>query len=275
MVLSTSEQRRLREQYGPWALVTGASSGIGRELARQLAAAGFHLVINARQAQRLADLAKDLQTRYGVQVCSVAADVSEAAGVQQLIDETRSLPIGLVVLSAGYGSSGLFLQSDLAAEMDLLQVNCAAVLTLSHQFGNRLAARQRGGLILLSSMVAFQGVPYSANYAASKAYVQSLAEALARELKPQGVDVLAAAPGPVRSGFAQRAKLQMSMALTPEDVGVPILRALGRQTTVLPGWLTKLLVYSLRTVPRWGKVRIMEKVMGGMTQHQRLGPVNG
>ncbi|UPT68195.1 MAG: SDR family NAD(P)-dependent oxidoreductase [Sphingobacteriales bacterium JAD_PAG50586_3] len=121
----------------------------------------------------------------------------------------------------------------------------------------------------MSSMVAFQGVPYAAHYAATKAYVQTFAEALAVELKPYGVDVLAAAPGPVKSGFSSRANMKMDLALTPEQVGVPILKALGRKTTVLPGFLTKLLVYSLRTVPRWGKIRIMKMVMGGMTQHQR------
>ncbi|RIV23971.1 SDR family NAD(P)-dependent oxidoreductase [Fibrisoma montanum] len=269
MILKTSEKNRLRQQYGPWAVVTGASSGIGLELARLLADAGLQLVINARQIERLAPVAQQLRETYGIDVRMVAADVSAPGGVQQLIDDTDGLDVGLLVLSAGFGTSGLFLRSNLDEEINLLRVNAEAVLSLTHHFGRRFAAQHRGGIILLSSMVAFQGVPYAANYAASKAYVQSLAEALALELKPDGVDVLAAAPGPVRSGFEQRANMAMTMSLTPEQVGVPILRALGRQTTVLPGWLTKLLVYALRTVPRWGKVRIMQQVMGGMTQHQR------
>jgi short-subunit dehydrogenase len=99
--------------------------------------------------------------------------------------------------------------------------------------------------------------------------VQTLAEALAVELKPYNVDILAAAPGPVESGFSQRADMKMSVSMTPQQIGVPILKALGRKTTVLPGLLTKILVYSLRTVPRWGKVKIMGKVMGRMTEHQR------
>lgn len=113
-------------------------------------------------------------------------------------------------------------------------------------------------------MVAFQGVPNAAHYAATKAYVQSLAEALSEELQPFKVAVLAAAPGPVSSGFASRAHMNMGKALTPEEVGVPILKALGKQVTVLPGWLTKLLVYSLMTLPRWGKIKVMKKVMSGM-----------
>ena len=151
----------------------------------------------------------------------------------------------------------------------MLKVNCEAVLSLTHYYSQQFAQQKRGGIILLSSMVAFQGTPYAANYAATKAYVQSLAEALAVELKPYGVAILAAAPGPVETGFGQRANMKMSMSLTPSQVGVPILRALGRQSTVLPGLLTKLLVYALRMVPRWGKIKIMEKVMGDMTKHQR------
>jgi len=120
----------------------------------------------------------------------------------------------------------------------------------------------------MSSIVAFQGVPNAANYAATKAYVQSLSEALAIELKEEGIDVLATAPGPVSSGFAERANMKMDMSLSPQDVGVPIIKAIGRKTSNLPGFLTKLLVYNLRMTPRWGKIRIMGKVMSGFTKHQ-------
>ena len=138
-----------------------------------------------------------------------------------------------------------------------------------NHFSQKFIQKKKGGIILLSSMVGFQGVPFAAHYAATKAYVQSLGEALSVELKPYGVDVLAAAPGPVVSGFAERANMKMGMAMKPSDVGIPILKALGRKATVLPGFLTKFLVGSLRTVPRWAKVKIMKIIMGGMTQHQR------
>lgn len=269
MTVSPNEQQRLLEQYGPWAVVTGATSGIGLELATQLAGAGFSLVLNARSEDALTKLAAQFQAQHQTRFRIVAADLADSAGIQRLLDATTDLPVGLLIASAGFGTSGLFINGALADERAMVRVNCEALLTVTHHFAGRLAAQKRGGIILLSSMVAFQGVPYSANYAATKAYVQSLAEGLARELKPSGVDVLAAAPGPVKSGFEARANMQMNMSMTPQQVGVPILRALGRQTTVLPGFLTKLLTYSLRTVPRWAKVRIMEQVMGGMTQHQR------
>jgi len=256
-------------RYGTWAVVTGGSSGIGLELATQLASAGFHLVLNSRQIEKLQAVANQLHQLYGVEVRPVAADMATDEGRAQLIAATEGLPVGLLVVSAGYGTSGKLLTNALREEVEMLRVNCEALLVLTHHFSQQFVAQRRGGIILLSSMVAFQGVPFAANYAATKAYVQSLAEALAVELKPHQVDVLAAAPGPVASGFGQRADMQMAMTLKPEQVGVPILKALGRKTTVLPGLLTKLLVYALRTVPRWGKVLIMQQVMGGMTAHQQ------
>jgi uncharacterized protein len=263
------DRTRLRQKYGPWAIVTGASSGIGLELATRLAESGLNLVINSRSLDKLQDLGHDLESRYAVQIKVVASDVSEPKGVEEIIEATRGIPAGLLVVCAGYGTSGTFLDSSLHAEVNMLRVNCEALLILTHHYSQQFAKQKSGGIVLMSSMVAFQGVPYSANYAATKAYVQSLAEALAVELKPYGVDVLAAAPGPVQSGFGRRANMNMDMSLDPSEVGLPILKALGRKTTVLPGLLTKILVYSLRTVPRWAKVRIMQLVMGGMTRHQR------
>ncbi len=195
--------------------------------------------------------------------------MSDPSGIDKMIQSSVDVNVGLLVLSAGYGTSGLFVGSSLHTEINMLRVNCEAVLSLTHYFAQRFSQQKRGGIILMSSLVAFQGVPYSANYAATKAYVQSLAEALAIELKPHGVDILAAAPGPVESGFGLRANMKMNMSLKPSQVGIPILTALGRKTTVLPGFLTKLLTYSLRMVPCWGKVRIMKIVMGGMTKQQR------
>jgi short-subunit dehydrogenase len=199
----------------------------------------------------------------------VVSDVSETEGIDKIIQSTQGLNIGLLIVSAGYGTSGNFIDTSLHSEINMLKVNCEALLSLTHYYSQQFAQQKRGGIILMSSMVAFQGTPYSANYAATKAYVKTLAEALAVELKPKGVDVLAAAPGPVESGFSQRANMKMSMSMKPADIGIPILKALGRKTTVLPGFLTKFLVYSLRTVPRWGKIKIMKKVMGAMTAHQR------
>jgi len=268
MILSVKEKQRLKNQYGEWAIVTGASSGIGLELATQLAKAGFNLIINARSEERLRNAERQLKG-YDIQVELAIADVSESTGIEKVIQTSKGLNVGLLVNNAGYGTSGLFVESSLHAEITMLRVNCEAVLSLTHYFSQKFKQQGRGGIIFLSSLVAFQGVPYAANYAATKAYVQSFAEALAVEMKPFGVDVLAAAPGPVESGFGQRANMKMNNSISPDKLGVPILRALGKQSNVIPGLLSKVLVYSLRTVPRFMKIKIMQQVMGGFTEHQR------
>lgn len=255
--------------YGPWAVVTGASDGIGREFARALAKEGFKLVLVARRRQALESLAKELTS---TEVRVVDVDLATGEGLARVEAETRDLDVGLLVASAGFGTSGAFLDNAREAELSMIDVNCRAVAALTHAFGHRLVKRGRGGLVLLSSLVAFQGVRHAANYAATKAWVQAFAEGLALELGPLGVDVLACAPGPVRSGFGARANMQMSMAATPDVVANATLAALGRSGTVRPGFLSKLLEWSLMFLPRWGRVRVMSLVMGGMTKHQALTP---
>lgn len=270
MKLSKSLKKRLQTRYGFWGLITGATSGIGKELATRLAEAGLNIVLTGRRESLLRQVAWDLENTYQIKTKIVVGDLSQESEVYNLIDEVKDLKIGLAIMNAGYGTSGEFIKSDLDAEINMLNLNSKALLILTHHFAKVFSEKKKGGIILMSSMVGFQGVPNAAHYAATKAYVQSLGEALAIELKPKNVDVLAAAPGPVASEFSKRADMQMGKVLRPEDVGVPILRALGRKHTSLPGILTKVLVYSLRTVPRWGKVRIMNLVMGGMTKHQLI-----
>lgn len=263
---------QLRERYGPWAVVTGASDGIGRATAGELATSGVHLVLVARRRERLDALAGELVATHGIEVQVVAADLGTREGVTSVVQQTTRLDVGLLVAAAGFGTSGAFLDVAVEDELAMVDVNCRAVVALAQAFGARLALRRRGGLVLFSSVVAFQGVPRATTYAATKAFVQTFAEGLGAELQPFGVDVLASAPGPVHSGFAARASMTMGAALTSEEVARGTLRALGRRRTTRPGGLSKLLGYSLMMLPRPARTRIMGLVMAGMTNRPPEAP---
>lgn len=258
------------EQYGPWALVTGASDGIGRAFAERLGALGFKLVIVARREERLRQLAEELANAHGTGTRVVAADLGTTHGLAAVDGATEDLDVGLLVAAAGYGTSGPLIEANSERERNMLDVNCFATLHQCAVYGKRFTQRGRGGIILMSSLLAWQGVPRSAHYAATKAWVQTLAEGLRRELAPNGVDVLASAPGPVSSGFAARAGMKMSVAAAPATVAEQSLAALGHTGTVVPGALSKLLTYSVLPLPRFLRTRILERVMAGMTRHQMV-----
>lgn len=229
---------------GPWALVTGASDGIGAATTRELADTGFNLILT------------DLGQPQGV-----------ARMMQALSDSGIAMSeIGVAVLAAGYGTTGALADVDIEAERDMLRVNCDAVLHLSHLFATSMTTRGAGQLVLFGSIVGFQGNAMTANYAASKAYVQSLAEGLSVELRPAGVHVLSVAPGPIATGFAARAGMTMGPAGTPEVVGKAIVRRLGRSGTIRTGMLSKVLGYNMAMTPRPLRVRIMSGIMAGIAK---------
>lgn len=256
----------LLASYGPCAVVTGASDGIGRALALRLASRGFDIFLVARREAMLAEVARECAD-YGVRATSHAADLSDPAAVAATLKACGACDVGLFVAAAGFGASGAFIDSDLEVELNMLDLNCRSLAQMTHSFGRRFVKRGRGGIVLMSSLVAFQGVPHAANYAATKAYVQSLAEGIGAELKPLGVSVLASAPGPVKSGFGARAGMAITSGQTPEQVAEGTLNALGRRATVRPGLLAKLLEFSLSPLPRSARVYAMGRVMAGLTAH--------
>lgn len=270
MKISQKTIKRLKKNYGEWVLITGATSGIGRELALKFGEAGFNLVVAGRRQQLLQDLSTQVFDNYGTECIPIQGDLTITNDIDHLLAEIDHLDIGIAVLNAGFGTSGKFINADLDKEVNMLDLNCKSVLIMAHRLAGKIKSQsKKGALVFMSSIVAFQGVPYAAHYAATKAYVQSLSEALAIELKNEGIDVLAASPGPVTSGFSERADMKMNMSLKPQEVGVPIIEAIGRKSSILPGFLTKILAYNLRMTPRWGKIRIMGTVMSGFTKHQQ------
>ncbi len=264
----SSTHQRFVARYGPWALVTGASDGIGRSCAQRLASFGLNVVLVARRGSVLEALAEDLQSAHAIETLVVEADLASPSGVESVILATEKLDVGLLIAAAGFGTAGNFCDSDLHIELEMLAVNCSAVTALSHHFASQFVRKTRGGLVLFGSLVGFQGVARAAHYAATKAYIQSLAEGLRLELAPHNVDVLSSAPGPVLSGFGARSKMTMTSGVHPDTVARSTLGALGMWGTIRPGWLSRLLEFSLSMLPRWGRVRVISLVMAGMTRKQ-------
>jgi short-subunit dehydrogenase len=193
--MPTAFTRIDQHRFGPWALITGASSGIGREFARQLAANGLNLVLAARRLAVLDEVGQELATRYRIQYRCVQVDLAAPGFLDRIVEATGDLDIGLAVSNAGDMVLGEFLGSTHDALLRELRINAEAHLGLTHHFGQRLAQRGRGGILLVSSMAGLQPVPFVANYAATKSYLLTLGEAVHRELAPKGVDVTVLVPG--------------------------------------------------------------------------------
>lgn len=233
------------DQFGPWAVVTGASSGIGREFADQLAAAGINLVLVARRLTVLEDLGRELNRHSGIDFRAVGVDLSNPGALTPVAEATNDLDVGLVVSNAGTAMPGPFLQSDLEAQRAILRLNTAAHLGLSHHFGARLARRGRGGIILVSALGAIHGVPGLANTAATKAYVTSLGAGLHDELAKHGVHLTVLHPGPTRTPALTEMGLdpdKMPISPMPPDVCArEALSALARnRARCIPGRTNRL-----------------------------------
>lgn len=194
-------QTALLKRYGPWALVSGASAGIGAEFARQLAGEGFNVVLVARTQTKLEELARLIERQYRVDARVVAVDLAAPAGIEAVKAATEGIEVGLVVTCAGVAMPGAFTWRSEDSVRTEYAVNAVAPSLLAHHFGRRMVGRQRGGIVLVSSTFGHQPVPYFQHYAATKAFVASLGHALRFELKPQGVDVMVLSPGPTRTAM--------------------------------------------------------------------------
>jgi hypothetical protein len=195
MVETMMNNQDFIDRHGPVALVTGASSGIGRSFAQILAAKGLDLVVVARRSRRLEDLAARLKADHGVKVTVLQSDLAQVSAAQAILDATSTLDVGLLVSNAGFGFKGPFEEGNATMMADMLMVNCHAPMMLARGFVPRLRARGKGGIIFTSSVEGLMGVPFSAAYAATKGFLISLGEGLWGELTPHGINVLTLCPG--------------------------------------------------------------------------------
>jgi short-subunit dehydrogenase len=239
----------LINKYGKWALITGASSGIGAEFAMQLAALNFNLVLVARRKEKLDQLSAELIAKNNIEALVISIDLSNPNFLESIKQQTNHLDIGLLINNAGFAITGSFLNDKLENQLSLLDVNCKAPLILSHYFGNKMLVKGSGGIINIASTAAFLPLPYWSNYAASKAYLLSFSEGIWHELKHKGIDVLAVCPGPTQTEFASIAKVNFK-GMTANDVVNYALKNIGKKPTVIVGFANQFSTFFLRFFSR-------------------------
>ena len=235
-----------KRRFGPWAVITGASSGIGKEFARQIAAAGVHVALVARREPLLRAVGAECSQASGVEHRIIPLDLSEPSFLPVLADATRDLDVGLVVSNAGTANPGEFLKLDRRLLQATLRLNTMAHLDITHHFGVKLAERRRGGLILVGAMGAENGIPCIANDGAAKAYVHSLGEALHYEFKPLGVYVTVLAAGftntPVLEKFGFDPKTMPMKPMSVEQcVSEGLNGLLENRSRIVPGRLNRIM----------------------------------
>jgi len=254
-------QGSFRERYGPWALVAGASVGLGEAFARGLAARGLHLFLLARRTDVLEALASSLRQSAGVEVRVASVDLARPDLAAVLEETTQGVEIGLAVYNAAYAPIGEVLDRKLEDLMRIVDVNVRGPLVLARTLAPAMVSRGRGGLVLMSSMAGFQGAPRIATYAATKAFTTVLAESLWSELAPRGVDVIASCAGAIRTpGYAKTSKGDAPGTLDAVAVAERTLDALGRGPTVVPGATNQLARFVLgRMISRRAAIAIMAR----------------
>jgi short-subunit dehydrogenase len=254
-----------------WVLVTGASSGFGEEFARQYAERGHPLVLAARRLDRLETLAETLRREFGVRVVVEQIDLMDIAAVSRLHQRLRDQGIGIEILinNAGHGLQGPFLDATLDSTLSMVQLDIASLTAVTHVFAQDMRQRRRGKILLVASLLAYQGVENFAVYSAAKAYVLRLGEALHRELKRDGITVTTLCPGMSDTGFANAARQKITtelklMMMKPGPVVRTGIRALhAAAISVVPGWLNKVLAIFMWATPRWLHQAAFSRTMNG------------
>src|ERR1700730_1225084 len=258
------------EWRGKWAVVTGASAGIGAALAKELARGGTNLVLTARRRDRLEELAMTLRLEHGVNVEVFPADLADPAAPEEIFNFTseKAMVIDLLVNNAGFGQYGEFPSVGTQRLLDMVQVNCNAVVHLTRLYLTGMVARRRGDVLILASLASFQAVPYVSTYAATKAFDLLLAEGLAEEMKPYGIRVCALCPGSTESEFhavSGQEKFKKK-AETAEKVARTGLEALAAgKSYIISGLGNYLGAHGQRLVPR----RVVCRVAAGMFKPEK------
>ncbi len=249
-------------------LITGASSGIGEEFARRLAEEGHNLILVARSEQKLSSLCNELITKHQIIAHYVAVDLIDFEADERLFKETEQhgMEIDWLINNAGFGSMGDFIKLDLEKELEMINLNIAALVALTHHYLRKMRARKSGTIINVSSSAGFQPIPFMATYAATKAFVTSFSEAIAAENKPFGINVMALCPGPTKTNFFEASNINSDVMLkgqqTVEEVVETALKALDKgRSKVVSGWVNYIGAVLGSIVPNALTTRVIAKTL--------------
>jgi len=256
------------KRYGQWAVITGATAGIGLEFARALAARGVSCVLAARRGDRLAAVAEELKTAHGIETRVVEVDLASENGPDQLADAVADLEIGMLISNAGVGYAGRFDKQDLARLKQMVALNCTANVTLVSRLLPDMLARRRGAVMIIGSVAGRQPVPFHGLYSATKGFELLFGEALWAEVRDRGVDVLVVQPGPVATEFeavAGEARTNPAADESPQSVVETALDALGKQPSVVTGWFNWVRANVNRVMPRTVTVCVASEFMEKQT----------
>ena len=258
--------KELKIKYGPWAIVTGASSGIGKAFSEHLAKNGINVVAVARNKDNLVKLQSNLENEFAVKVKTISLDLFEPNAAVKLGELTSDLDIGLLINNAGIQNYGFFSESTEVDELKLVALNVSLPMQLSHIFVKRFKQRGKGGILFTSSGFGYQGVPFFANYSASKAYLITLAEALNVELKPYNIDVTVISPGYTNTTIHEGVPVDYSKLPLPQQQPEMVarigLKALGKKATVVPGLIYKSFAWMNRLMPRSWPPKLLSVLIG-------------
>ena len=260
---------RFRSKYGPWALVTGAARGMGAEFSRQIADLGVNLLMVDMLADELATTATKIGGSRQVDIRTVAVDLSRQDFLEQLRPSTDDVEIGLIVCSAAHAPIGLFFEQSLDDKLRMVDVNVRAPLMMVEEYGAKMLARRRGGIILIASASALVGVPYVASYAATKAYNLILAESLWAELHDWGVDVLGLMPAATRTtnfvlSQPRLDRARFAAVMEVEPTVREALASIGRSPSRIPGMRNRLtMLLAGRLLPRTTFIGLIGNNMRG------------
>ena len=260
----------MNQWHGKWALITGASAGIGTAIARELAAGGTNLILTARRRDRLAGLAAELSAKHEIRTLLCVADLAQPLGPQEIFSftESKNIVVDLLVNNAGFGAYGEFPKVRLDKLLEMVQVNVSAVVHMTHLFLPGMIARRSGDIMILASTAAFQAVPYITTYAATKSFDLNFAEGLAEEVRQYGIRVCALCPGSTETEFFHVAGQRNHSRRAPETaekvahVGLQGLAA--GKSVVISGFKNWLGAETVRLVPR----RMVTRITAGMFRPQ-------